>query len=257
MLKKILIAAVALVVVGVGGAYGFHLWMVWDRTRDVLPEFHEPGPGPRAPMHSFLGVDIGTSTVADVAALWGAKGADCKDSSIRALMESKRQDVHKKMADAKAKGEDPDGVTGASLANYHSKKERNPQVRLACKVAPSAFSDRDRVEGDVLYWLIIFDSKDLPARHTSVQRAFTDAAPAANEYRSAVDAFTKVLGPPTSVKETPPRDGVVLAPGAMLRSTWNFADLTAEVSAMHLNSIRVMERMEVPWPVRPDAPARP
>ncbi|HEY4223640.1 MAG TPA: hypothetical protein VGO62_19925 [Myxococcota bacterium] len=253
---KIGIGVVVAGAVVYGAGYGHHLYSQWNNTRDVLPVFTEPGPGTRAPAHDFVGIELGKSTVADATALGVALGADCDNSSMRALMEKNRQKVQQAMADAKAKGEDPDGVTGASQANYHSKKEQNPQVRLSCYIEPDKLTDRRRAPGAKLYGLFIFDSKDLPARHASVQREIADPTVALTEYRAAIDEMTKKLGPPTATHGEPRVDGTVPV-GTLLKTEWKFADVTAEVSAVNLSGIRVMERMEVPWPVRADAPVHP
>ena len=226
--------------------------MVWQRSRDVLPEMVDVPDGPRAPRREFLELSVGRSTLADAELLAKAKGVECLDTSMRAIMESKRAKVKEEMAAAEARGDDPDGVTGASLAKGRSKREQNPQVRLRCDVPYGAFSDRPRVEGAPLYWLMIFDSARHALRHTSVQRKFTDKTLAVDEYRAGVEALTKVLGAPSSVKEPTTTADDIFPSGAMFQAEWKFADLRAEVVASNFGSIRVMERMEVPWPVRVD-----
>lgn len=242
--KALAIAAGVLALLG-AAAGGVRAYMVWQQSRDVLPTFVDVPAGPRAPAEAraFLGLTIGKSTLADAEALAREKGVTCENSSMRALMQAKREDTKKKMAEAEARGEDPDGVTGASLANYRSKKERNPQVRLACEnVAASTFTDRARVAGDGLHWLVIFDSPAHALRHTSVSRR-VDPGVLGGEWRSAVEAMTARLGAPTTVKG----DGE----GAYSEAKWEFADLKAEVTAFKVGAkARFTERVEVPWPVR-------
>lgn len=244
---KIAVGVLALLGLAAGGV---RVFMVRDRSRDVLPELVDVPAGRRAPAQArtFLGLTIGKTTLAEARAKAAALGVQCNDSSVRALMQAKRDDTKRKMAEAEARGEDPDGVTGASLANHRSKKERNPQVRLSCeKVALTSFSadgDRARADGEPLYWLIIFDSPEHPLRHTSLSRRVDQSALAA-EMDSAVAAMSKRMGaPPTTSK--PLTDAAAYA-----EAKWEYADLKAEVTAIRVGSkARVSERVEVPWPVR-------
>lgn len=244
--KALVIAAGTLALLG-AAAGGVRLFMVWRQSQDLLPEFIDVPAGPRTPRREFLGLEVGKSSVGDAELVAQQAGATCENSSMRALMAAKREQTKKQMADAEARGDDPDGVTGASLANYHSKKERNPQVRLACdKVALASFTDRARVPGDPLYWLIIFDSPTHAVRHTSVSRRI-DLDLVGEEWQSAVDNMTKRFGAPTKLK---PPEGDVAA-NAYYEAKWQFADLEAQVSAFRIgNKARFMERVEVPWPVR-------
>ena len=57
---------------------------------------------------------VGESRQKDVDAL---ALTGCRNTSMRALMTAKRENVQKEMQQAEARGDDPDGVTGASLAN--------------------------------------------------------------------------------------------------------------------------------------------
>ena len=254
MNKKILVIAAGTLALLGAAAGGVRLYMVRQQAQDVLPAFVDVPAGSRAPRREFLGLEVGVSNVADAELVATQAGAVCENSSFRALMEAKRQDTKEKMAEAEARGDDPDGVTGASLANYRSKKERNPQVRLACdKVPVSAFTDRARVPGDPLYWLLIFDSPAHAMRHTSVSRRI-DMDLVNEEWQSAVDNMTKRFGAPSTLK-APEAD---IAKGAYYEAKWEFADLHAQVSAFKIgDKARFTERVEVPWPVRVSTPATP
>lgn len=240
MKKALLIAAGVLALLG-AAAGGVRLFMVWRQSQDLLPEFVDVPAGPRAPTREFLGLKIASSTVADAELVAKQANVVCENSSFRALMAAKREDIKEKMAEAEAKGDDPDGITGASLVNHRSKKERNPQVRLACSKVPlTTFDDRPRVPGDALYWLIIFDSPAHALRHTSVSRRIEPDL-LDEEWRVAVDTMTRRFGAPSKLKEVE----------TIREAKWEFADLQAQVTAFKIGkSVRFTERVEVPWPVR-------
>lgn len=250
MKKKIAKAIGAVAALLVLAAVGVRGYMVWERSQDLLPTFTPVPDGPRAPTRSFLGLELRKTLLPEAETVFRGVGADCKNSSMRVLMEAKRRDVQKAMADAKEKGEDPDAVSGASLANYRSKKERNPQIRLQCENVPlTAFTDRERAPGEPLYWLIIFDSEKHPLRHTSVSRRIMDMAVAEEEWRSAVESMTKNFGAPTVLKG-PSGSGDPFPAGAYYQADWKFADVEAQVVAFRINNfVRLQERVEVPWPV--------
>src|SRR4051812_25157287 len=102
MLKKVLIIAGAAVAILVAAAFGVHAYMDWDRKRDKLPEFTDLPAGTRAPkgQANELGIDVGKSTLADAEAWAKDRGITCNNTSMRALMEAKRQDTQKKMKEA-------------------------------------------------------------------------------------------------------------------------------------------------------------
>lgn len=250
MKKKIAKALGAVVVLLVVAAFGVRGYMVWEQGQDLLPTFMPVPDGPRAPKNSFLGLEVRKTTLPEAETVYRGVGANCLNSSMRALMEAKRKTVQKAMADAKERGEDPDTVSGASLANYRSKKERNPQIRLACEHVPlNAFNDRERAPGEDLYWLIIFDSAEHPLRHTSVSRRLQDTAVAAEEWRSAVEAMTRRFGAPTKLKDLP-GSGDPFPMGVPFTASWDFADIHAEVNAFLVGKeVRFTEKVEVPWPI--------
>jgi len=231
-------------------AVGIRIYMKWQQGQDLLPAFKPVPEGARSPTRDFLGLTIRETTLPEAEVIYRGTGAECKGSSFRDLMGAKRESIKKEMAEVKASGGDPDAVSGASLANYRSKKERNPQVRLSCIDVPlSSFNDRERVPGEPLYWLIIFDSPDFPLRHVSVGRRITDLALAEEEWRLAVDAMTKKFGAPTKIRE-PAQTGVAFTPGTYFEAKWTFTDIEASVTAFRIgNYVRFQERVEVPWPV--------
>jgi hypothetical protein len=250
--------AIGIVVVLVFATVAVRGYMVWNRTRTVLPDYVEMPAGPRAPSTDFLGLAIGKDTLPAVEVAYRRQGVTCVNTSMRALMQAKRDETKQKMAEAEKRGEDPDGVTGASLANYVSKKERNPQVRLSCtKVDAGGFTDRKRSPGAGL-WLIIFDSEESPLRHTSFQRGLSDATVALAEWNAAVDSITTRFGAPTRLEAPRADDPEPIKGGAYFVAEWAFADLKIDVTLFRIGGrITLQERAEVPWPVRPDAPALP
>jgi hypothetical protein len=218
-------------------------------------EFRDPDPGPRAPEAAAFGVEIGRASYADVMAYVEAKGFTCKDTSIRAMMEAKREAEKEKQA---TKGED--AVSSASWMNKKSKREKNPQVRFSCpSVDSDAISDRERVksQGRLLF---VFDNDDLPLRHVSYQRSHDNHTAALDDYEDSVKAMTARFGEPTATRgELPERDAkgkAVFPPSRSLEIRWDFSDLAIKVTAIHFGrKVTVGERIEVPHGIRPDAPA--
>ena len=251
MRRKILLALAVVVAVLGAAAGGVRGYLVWRNSQDELPALVDVPAGIRAPTREFLGLAIGRSTLAEAELAYRSAGVTCGNSSFRAIMAANREQTKKKMAEAEARGDDPDGVTGASLANYRSKKERNPQIRLACEGVPvSTFSDRERAAGEPLYWLIIFDNERHALRHTSITRRIADPAIAAEEWRSAIDNLTRRFGAPSRLKAP---EGSDVPKGAYYEAKWQFADLEAQVTAFRIgDSVRFTEKVEVPWPVRVD-----
>ncbi len=254
--KRVGIGLGTVVVVLVAVAGGIRGYMVWQQGQDLLPEFQPVPDGPRAPTREFLGLQIGNIGLPEAEVYFRGLGATCNNSSFRALMGARRKDVIKKMEEVKASGGDPDTVSGASLVNYRSKKERNPQVRLSCDDVPvTAFADRERAPGEGLYWLMIFDSEKHPLRHTSVSRRINDFAVAGEEWRSAYDNMVKRFGAPSKVVREPPSSGDPFPEAAHYEVRWTFADLEAKLVAFRLGKfVRLEERVEVPWPIVVEVP---
>ncbi len=218
-------------------------------------EFRDPDPGPRAPEAAAFGAEIGRSSYADVKAYVEARGFTCKDTSIRAMMEAKRDAEREKQAE---KGED--AVSSASWMKKKSKREKNPQVRFSCpKVTSEALADRERVKshGRLLF---VFDSDELPLRHVSYQRSHDNHTRALDDYEESVKAMTARFGEPTATRgEVPERDEngkAEFPPSRSLELRWDFSDLAIKVTAIHFGrKVTVGERIEVPHGIRPDAPA--
>ena len=253
-----LAAASLALLVAIGYAYGRYRRASAEGPATVLPAFVEPGAGPRAPAPSSeaFGLRVGRSTVADAEALARSLGLACEDTSIRALMGRVRR---KKAEEALANGEDPDVVSGASW-NRPSKRERNPQVRLACEGTRStSLRDwtRPASEGRLLF---VFDSPEHPLRHASFQRTHASPEAALDDVRATAARYEALLGAPTASKGGEGAEGEPMPRLAPLVRAWSYADLSVEVEAIHYGGGRgttVSETVEVPLPIRPDAPALP
>ena len=233
-------------------AGGFGARRLWRPPETVLPAFVEPGAGPRAVASDGLGFKVGRTTLAEARDALAARGLECPDTSMRALMRGLRAAKKRELEAKRARGEPTDAVSGASAVNRPSPKERNPQVRLSCEPVDSARL-RDRARLDVRgRWLFVFDSPEHPLRHVSFERTHADKARAEADVVESVAALTVAFGSPT---RRPAREDLAwLAPVAY---EWQFADLHVRVFALAYGEgrIHVSETVEVPWPVRADAPA--
>lgn len=222
-------------------------------------EFKDPLPGPRAPTYEAFGAAIGSSRFAEIGKLVESRGLDCGDTSIRAMMDRRREKELKRLDEAKARGED--AVTAASWVNRRSKREANPQVRYSCpKIPADKLTDRKRMPsiGRLLY---VFDSADHPLRHASFQRTHQDQAAALADFNDTLAALTKIYGPPTKplTAELPTqgKDGAVEFPGAVnYEASWEYPDLLVRTNVLRYGKlVTVGERVEVPHGIRPDAPS--
>lgn len=222
-------------------------------------DFKDPPSGPRAPTYAAFGVNVGFAKFDEVDKLVHSLGLDCGDTSIRAMMDRRREKELKRLDEAKARGED--AVTAASWVNRRSKREANPQVRFSCpKIPADRLTDRARLPstGRLLY---VFDAVDYPLRHASYQRTHQDQAAALADFEETLAALTKTYGPPTtSPKQAlPTRDqsGAVEFPSAVnYEATWEYADLIVRTNVLRYGKlVTVGERVEVPHGLRPDAPA--
>ncbi|HLT37467.1 MAG TPA: hypothetical protein VK034_14340, partial [Enhygromyxa sp.] len=160
---------------------------------------------------------------------------------IAKLREHKRKQLEQ--------AEDPDAVSGASILTKRSKKESNPQIRLACELGSltELAADRPRVPGRALF---VFDSPEHPLRHASVRRTYQTAEAAMLDVRESVARFEAIHGQPTSHRGTIPLAGDAPDKPEPIRVQWRYADLLIEVSATSFGKmISVDERVEVPWPV--------
>lgn len=193
------VLASALGVCAVVFGYGLYRMKARRTIKDVLPTFSEPGPGPRAPSARALGFLVGSSLLPAVRASLKSAGLDCPDTSMRALMQQARDQTRREMEARKARGEDPDAVTGASRVNYRSPKEANPQVRLACSDTPSGKltdAQRPASRGRLL---LVFDSPLHPLRHVSFERTYpaTETASAIADLDGTRARMTASYGPGT------------------------------------------------------------
>jgi len=221
-------------------------------------DFKDPGPGPRAPRTAAFGATVGVSMFPEVEALVKQRGLDCADTSVRALMDRRREAERAKVADAKARGED--AVTAASWVNRRSKREANPQLRFSCpKISSEQIGDRPRPpsSGRLLY---VFDDASYPLRHSSYQRTHRDHAAALRDFEDTAAALTAVYGPPSKSPRTelprPDAGGKLEFPNATnYEIAWDFADLAVRVNVLRYGDlVTVGERVEVPHGIRPDAP---
>jgi len=251
-----IVAAAGLVVVGIYSFKGIARYV--EMHTDLLPTFTEPEEGPRAPTTAALGARVGFSTLKQVQEMFAAWGTACENTSMRALMQQMREEKKKEIAEAQARGEDIDGITGASMVNYRSKKERNPQVRLRCQGGSSVLKDRPRLpsDGRALY---VFDSDDHPLRHASYRRHHKNHPAALDDVAETVAAMTRVFGAPHESTPLPQEEQgrVRFEPWKRYIFAWKWADLRVEISALNMRrTVDVNELIEVPWPVRADAPSR-
>lgn len=212
----------------------------------VLPEFEAPDPTlPRAPAYAIFGVSIGAVGVEELLADLRARGLDCDDTGIRASIAKLREHKRKQLAEA----DDPDAVTGASILHRRSKKESNPQIRLACELDSLAKldPDRPRIAGRGLF---VFDSPEHPLRHASLRRTYRTSEAAMLDVRDSVARFVAIYGEPSSQHGIIPLPGDAPAKPEPIRVQWRYADLLVEVSATSFGKmVSVDERVEVPWPV--------
>ena len=221
-------------------------------------DFKDPPASPRTPSTVAFGATIGTTMYPEVEKLVEKLGLACADTSVRAMMDRRREVERAKVTDAQTRGED--AVTSASWVYKRSKRESNPQLRFSCpKITSDQLTDRARPpsSGRLLY---IFDDAAYPLRHASYQRTHRDHAAAFADYQEAVAALTRTYGPPTKpltgTLPVPDKDGKVEFPaGKNLEVTWEYGDLLARVNVLRYGElVTVGERVEVPHGLRPDSP---
>jgi hypothetical protein len=270
-LRPLLVPVAAATVVAIAAALG---WAAWSYRRmheaaldaRYIPSYREPGPGRRAPSSDAFGLRVGGSTLTEVQAQLARMGLQCPDTSIRALMARSRADRMREIEERKRQGQPVDDISRASSLRRRSPMEHNPQVRLSCEnVVSTRLTDRPRPisTGRLLF---VFDNAERPLRHASFARTLGDPASGRSEVAAAVAAYTARFGRPT---RTPPAEPAAPAPGsppqpagalpwlAPVDYEWTFADLTVRVSALNFGGGRgttLTELIEVPLPIRPDAP---
>lgn len=251
--RWVAVAVGALAVLG-----GIRAAMVWNNRREVLPAFVAVPEGARAPSFALGGVSPGSTTFAQVQELTRTLGWTCRDSSMRGLMQQGRAQVQQKMADAEARGEDPDTVSGASRAHYVSKKERNPQVQWNCEDVDLGQLGQGPGGGEHGNALFIFDSPRHPLRTVTLSRKYFSQRAALAAFDAAVARFAP-LGA-SSRQGQPQRDNPeakVFARSMPVSERWGFVDRQGQVTAMNMGpkrGIDVREVWEVPWPVTTGEP---
>ena len=255
--QKAMVGVGVSLVVLTAASYGYYQYRMASMMKlvDELPQFTEPAPGVRSPVARGLGFELGSTTLASLKTTLSESHLDCPNTSMRALMDQARQAKREEIAAAKAKGVDT--VAGASMLYRRSPKERNPQVRISCnEVTAEHLKDRARApsKGRLLF---VFDSPKHPVRHVSYARTFRsiDDTLAVQEFHAAQAAMTSLYGVPQSAP-----NGEIALPLPIYRAyaaTWKFADLQVSVKLMNMGDGRLNldETVEVPWPVRADAPA--
>jgi hypothetical protein len=100
----------------------------------------------------------------------------------------------------------------------------------------------------------VFDGPAQPLRHASFERTFSAASAARRDLDLTMSHLAQRLGPPTRSANAASADLPWLTP---VEYEWSFADLRAVITAINYGGRRgivVSETVEVPWPVRADAP---
>jgi len=237
------------------GVVGWRQHRARAASRYVAPTFVDAPAGQRAASTELVGVRVGFTSLPDVKRRMAEWGVSCADRSMRTLMGEMREKKKAEIAAAQAKGQ-PDAVSGASLASRRTARDDNPQVRLSCDDVPAArLGDRRRPDatGRVLF---VHDRGDAPLRHASFQRNHRTWEAALADYAETVTALRARYGTP--VVEGSASPDAPLAKYAATSTTFRFSDLEAAASLTNLGGrgFSVRESVEVPWPVRADAPAR-
>jgi hypothetical protein len=236
-------------------AFAIRQGMIWNKTRDVLPEFTPVPEGPRAPPLQHAGVQVGTTTLAEVKQLTAAAGFECRDTSMRGLMQLGRQQAQQKIAEAKEKGDDPDAVSGASRAYYYSKKEQNPQVQWTCENADLSRLDPAFATPNTKQAVtFIFDSDEHPLRYVMTSRKFQSQAATRDARDASIARFAQTLGPPpTQIGKPDERPGEKIFPRFLVViNEWSWVDRRVSVTVMNRgpgSGIDLREVVEVPWPI--------
>lgn len=254
-MKKILIGVLVGSFVVLLLAVGVRQAMIWNKTRDVLPEFKPIPEGSRAPTLVHAGVTVGTTTFAEVRELTARLGYECRDTSMRGLMQLGRETAQKAIAEAREQGFDPDTISGASRAYYYSKKEQNPQIQWTCEHIDLAHLDPSFASpSDKNTVTLIFDSARHPLRYVVTSRKFQSQAAAKAAREISMGRFEQALGPsPTQIGQMDERPGQKLFPRMrVVTNEWSYADRRIAVTVMNMGppkGIDVREIVEIPWPI--------
>jgi hypothetical protein len=250
-------AIVAVVAVGAVAAYGAFRARVREASHYVAPPLVEPAAGPRAPSSDFAGVRIGVSRLADAKRLAAEWKLACADRSMRTLMTELRDRKRAEVRRAQAQGA-ADAVSGASILERKTARDENPQVRLSCDdVASNQLRDRPRTasKGRVLF---VFDGEGDVVRHASYQRHHGAWEDALADFDDTKAAFTAAYGPGKESGSAAGQSTDALPKYGRRAAEWRFADLVATLTLVNLGGrgYSLSESVEVPYPVRADAPGR-
>jgi hypothetical protein len=260
--RRIALVGAGMAVVALVGAYAWS-----QRPRELpplqteLPEFVEPDSAlPRAPANLAFGVAIGAIDLEQLDRHLSGLGVVCDDTGVRAIIQRMRESKAAELAQA----DDPDAVSGASIIHTRSKREKNPQVRLSCPVASLQAIDPTRAATPGGRALFVFDSPEHPLRHASMRRNHPGGSAAGRvsalrDLQAAIAVQSERFGEPTQMRGVVPEfEEELLDRLEPISVKWRYADLLVEISLHDFGRhVSVDERIEVPWPVESDAPARP
>ncbi len=242
-------------------AGGYYVWKK-QQPRELppldtkLPQFEQPPSGlPRAPTNEAFGLAIGATDIDTLMRALGQRGLTCEDTSVRAGVQRLREQKQSELA----KADDPDAVSGASIVWRRSKKETNPQVRISCAKAAVIDLDPTRLPGPAGRALFVFDSPEHPLRHVSLRRNHVPRDRALADLRETIERYRAIYGEPSSQKGTVPDiDAPIPERLAPVKLEWRYADLLVGITLNDFGkTVSVDEKIEVPWPIQADAPARP
>lgn len=245
---KVWLPGIALALLLAAGGYGYLRFQ--RMVARQIPVFVEPGPGPRAPAQDGLGFRVGLHRLDQVQQRLADLGLRCRDTSISALV---RAGVAAEIRKREAAG---DSTLGARLYGWLNPHGRNPQVRLSCEGTAASVFGEPRRQAATGRLLLVHDAPDAPLRHVSYQRTQVDPAAAHADLHATVAALTRRFGPPSQRVHPEALALAVLPELTPVTVEWRFADVRAEVTAIRYGSRGVVlsETVEVPWPVRADAP---
>ena len=218
------------------------------------PSFIERPEGQRASrLETVLGMRIGATTVAQMKA--ATRFLSCEDRSISVVM---IRGLERAAAELEARGENNWRFRIYAWLNPHG---RNPQVRFECRLEQGeSFGIKGALDEGRM--ILVHDGPTLPLRHTSIQRTWW------NEEATLADltaSHTRLSDDHPGASPVPnPHLAELDGDGPFAELTpytweWRWTDLRIELTAIRYAGSRfvVTETIEVPWPVRSDAPQRP
>lgn len=256
--KRWIVALSAVLLLGLGWG-AFRIYRAHASQTDVLPIVRDPDAGPRAPVVQAFGFVVGRDGTRIVTDGLRARGLACEDTSVRALMGKVREHKRRELEEVERRGGDVDAVTGASIVDRKSPRERNPQVRLACEGATASALGLARPVVASGRALFVFDSAEHPLRHASWRRSHREADDAVADLRATIEDWRSRLGDPTSHSGPLPELTAPIERMPPLVVEWAYADLVVRITTIDFGrgGVSVDERVEVPWGIRSDAPSLP